>query len=138
MFFLKNIKILLRRSNLTTAFTASLYKDSARIAMVSNEGGPLDVKYYLIDAAAVAEFKQYAASLPPFQTPEGLVSMDHEKYIISKVERRRLKAACVNKTLVRVPDGTIYMYDSVFTPSYRLLLSRVHPNGVFLNEELEE
>ena len=136
MFKLKNIKVLRRRSNLTTAFTASLFQNHTKIAEVSNEGGPLNINYFLIDSAAVEEFKKYAASLPPYQTPDGLVPMDHEAFIISTVERRMLKAACVNKTLVRSPDGTIYVYDSVFTPSIRTVLQRLHPRAVFLNEIL--
>jgi hypothetical protein len=73
---LKNVKVAWNMSEETTAFTATLYIDGAKVAYVKNEGTGGDNHPRFMDRELEKEFHEFCKSLPP----EYLDDDDDEPY----------------------------------------------------------
>ena len=73
---LKNVKVAWNMSEETTAFTATLYIDGAKVAYVKNEGTGGDNHPRFMDRNLEKEFHEFCKSLPP----EYLDDDDDEPY----------------------------------------------------------
>lgn len=123
----------------TYAFTAviSIEVDGKTIeARVHNDGcgGPNSVYDRAVDEALAA----YCKTLPEV-TLDGVsfpVSVDYfiSDLVSSALVENDLKRILSKKTLIIVPNGTMYTYRTTPTPEIRAAISKKHPTATVLND----